>query len=252
MFFLAWKTCSRVAVPFTFMTMAIQYFLTFLTALKSLSFFAAFDSSLWFSTLTSNDSSFKVTGFAFTLMTSFRTSMRTIGSSFFITNGSTTMWWQIPVLLRIKMFSAIAIIPRHWLIIFKIALWAFPIEYISRLSLLLLINIFNPLLNATQMHGDWTAVACPDPISSSNILRTDYTVLLWVTTWTLNKTRSLQIITLSWVWWWIRRFLHIFFIFRFEILCWGILRRIFGSWLFSLAVLVSVGLLLVLDFLVGD
>ena len=83
------RTCMTIFLTFMFVT--VQYFLAFLTTLKSNSFLATFCHSLTFSTLTYNKHSLVLTGSTFAFMTNVRARMSTIRSSLFITNLSTRM-----------------------------------------------------------------------------------------------------------------------------------------------------------------
>lgn len=85
---LTW-TCMTIFLTFMFVT--IQYFLTFLTTLKSCSLLATFCHSLTFSTLTCNNYSLVLTGPTFAFMADVRTRVSTIGTSLFVTNFSTRM-----------------------------------------------------------------------------------------------------------------------------------------------------------------
>ena len=78
----AWLTNTRVTISLTFMFFTIQQFLTFFTTLIYQSILTAFHHSLTLSTLTSYHSSFMITRRAFSWMTSFRTRMSAIGTSF--------------------------------------------------------------------------------------------------------------------------------------------------------------------------
>ena len=50
------------------------------------------------------------------------------------------------------MFSTEAIILRHWFIVFKIALWTFPIKKMQSFLILLLVDAFNPIFYALEVH----------------------------------------------------------------------------------------------------
>jgi hypothetical protein len=74
-----------------FVVMAVQYFFAFFTALKNLPLFAAFYSSLRFSTLTSDYRALEVTRLAFSTMTDIGAIMWAISSTFFPADLSTGM-----------------------------------------------------------------------------------------------------------------------------------------------------------------
>ena len=80
-------------------------------------------------------------------MTSFRTRMSAIGTSFSATYFPTRVRQQISIILRVEMLSTVAVIFRHGFIVFKIALRTFPVEDMKSLLQLLLIDIFNPLFD---------------------------------------------------------------------------------------------------------
>ena len=90
-FLFAGLTGSCMTIFLTFMFIAIQYFLTFLTTLKSNSFLATFCHSLTFSTLTYNKHTLVLTGPTFAFMTNIRTRVSTIRPSLFVTDFSTRM-----------------------------------------------------------------------------------------------------------------------------------------------------------------
>jgi len=96
--------------------------------------------------------------------------MRAIRATLFSTNLSTRMRSKIPILFRIFMFSTIAIVLRYWFIVLIITLRAFPVEDMNSFALLLLVYVHDPLLDAFQMHGNRTACASPNPVSSANVL----------------------------------------------------------------------------------
>jgi hypothetical protein len=50
------------------------------------------------------------------------------------------------------MFAAIAIVLGLWLVVFVVALWAFPVEDNGGFFIELLIDILDPLLDAFEMH----------------------------------------------------------------------------------------------------
>lgn len=148
MFFLARHAFSWMTITLAFMIVAIQYLLTFFTALERLTLLAASHCSLWFSTLTGNNRSLEVTRFALAWVTEIRTRMRTKGSSFLITPFSTRMRLQIPLIFRIQMLPAEAIIFRHRLIVLELALRALPAINKMRFLIKLLIDINDPSLDA--------------------------------------------------------------------------------------------------------
>ena len=74
-----------------FVVVTVQYFFAFFTALKNLPLFAAFYSSLRFSTLTGDYSALEVTRLAFSTMTDIGAIMWAISSTFFIADLSTGM-----------------------------------------------------------------------------------------------------------------------------------------------------------------
>ena len=78
-----------MAIFLTLVFMAIEYFLTFFSALICHSFFTAFDISLAFSTLAVDDYTLEITWFAFTSMANLLARMRAIITSFFVANLST-------------------------------------------------------------------------------------------------------------------------------------------------------------------
>ena len=75
----------------TFMVVAVQYFFAFLTALENLSLFAAFYSSLRFSTLASDYRALEVTRLALSTMTDIGAIVWAISSTFFPADLSTGM-----------------------------------------------------------------------------------------------------------------------------------------------------------------
>ena len=85
-------------------------------------------------------------------MASLRTGMRAGSSSFSITNLSTRMREKISVNFRVEMFPTEAVVFGHRLVVFKIALRTFPVEDVKRLLELLLIDVFDPLFYASQVH----------------------------------------------------------------------------------------------------
>jgi hypothetical protein len=141
-----------MAISFTFMVVAVQYFLTLFTTLENLSFLTTFYSSLRFSALTSDESSLVITRFAFSRMANVCTRMRTIGSSLFITYLSARMRLKISIELRVQMFSTITVIFWKRFIVLEVALWTFPIEDDMCFFIKLLINVLNPLFDAFQVH----------------------------------------------------------------------------------------------------
>ena len=68
------------------------------------------------------------------------------------------------------MFSTIAVIFRHGFIVLIIALRTFPIEDVIGLSIFLLVDVFDPLLDAFEVHRDAAATAGPNVVSSSDLL----------------------------------------------------------------------------------
>lgn len=74
-----------------FVVVAVQYFFAFLTALKNLSLFTAFYSSLRFSTLTSDYRALEITRLAFSTMTDIGAIVWAISSTFFPADLSTGM-----------------------------------------------------------------------------------------------------------------------------------------------------------------
>ena len=84
--FFARLACSRVTISLTFMFMTVQYTLTLLTTLKNKSLFTAFNWTFCLTTLTFDEGTLVFTRRTFSWMATFRAGMRTVRSSFFITN----------------------------------------------------------------------------------------------------------------------------------------------------------------------
>ena len=74
-----------------FVIVAVQYFFTFFTALKTLSFLTAFYSSLRFSALTVNYSALEIAWLAFSTMADIGAIVWAISSTFFAADLSTRM-----------------------------------------------------------------------------------------------------------------------------------------------------------------
>lgn len=171
------------------MIMAVQYLLAFLTTLKYLPLFTTFYRSLRLATLASYDGSFIITRLALSRVANISAIMRAVSSSFLSTDFSARMCFEVTILFRIKVFSTIAVVFGHGLVILKVALWAFPIEDDMRLLVELLVDVLNPLLDAFKMHGDTAAGTGPYPIFPSDVLSADNAIMLVMTALSLLELR---------------------------------------------------------------
>lgn len=77
---------------------------------------------------------------------------------------------KISVDFRVKMLPTEAVVFGHRLVVFKIALRAFPVENVKWLFELLLVDIFDPFFYALQVHGDVAASAGPYPVFPPDLL----------------------------------------------------------------------------------
>lgn len=103
------------------------------------------------------------------------------------------------------MFSTIAIIFWHWIVILIVTLWTFPIEDNIILFFIIFIYIKNPIFDTFKVHWNWTASASPDIIFPSYVFRTYDTKLFKMT---LSTVLSFFVI---------RDLIFFFFVIRFMI-----------------------------------
>ena len=69
------------------------------------------------------------------------------------------------------MFSAITVVFGHGFVELEVTLWTFPVKDVLNLFVgVVLIDIFYPLFDAFEVHGDRTAGTGPNPIFSFNLL----------------------------------------------------------------------------------
>lgn len=95
------------------------------------------------------------------------------------------------------MFSTEAIILRHRFIVFKIALWTFPIEKMQSFLILLLVDAFNPIFYALEVHWDAATTTSPNEIFSMNKLRAYDAMHVVMTTLTFCKFWRIKFFLLS-------------------------------------------------------
>lgn len=67
------------------------------------------------------------------------------------------------------MFSTIAIIFWHWIVILIVTLWTFPVVDNIILFLFILVYVKNPIFYAFKVHWNWTTCTSPDVILPSHI-----------------------------------------------------------------------------------
>ena len=103
------------------------------------------------------------------------------------------------------MFSTIAIIFWHWIVILIVTLWTFPIEDNIILFFIIFIYIKNPIFDTFKVHRNWTASTSPYIIFPSHIFRTYDTKLFKMT---LSAVLSFFVI---------RDLIFFFFVIRFMI-----------------------------------
>lgn len=89
------------------------------------------------------------------------------------------------------MLSAVAVIFGKRLVVLIVALWAFPVEDNGGFLVELLVDVLDPLFDASEVHGDAAASAGPDPVLPADVLGTDDAVLLVLAALALHEPRSL-------------------------------------------------------------
>jgi hypothetical protein len=103
-------------------------------------------------------------------MAEIRAGMWAKRSPLLIASPSTGVGLQIPLILRVEMLPAEAVVLRHWLVVLELALRALPAEDKLRLLIQLLVDVVYPCLYAFQMHRDAAALAGPNPILLPDLL----------------------------------------------------------------------------------
>ena len=88
---------------------------------------------------------------------------------------------QIPVVLRIEVFPAVAVVLGHRFVVLVVALRTLPVEDMDRLLVQLLVHLLNPLFYATQVHRNAAALAGPNRLLAVDLLRTHQTTHVVVT-----------------------------------------------------------------------
>lgn len=128
MFLLAGHAWTSVAVPLALMIVAVEYPLALLAALEGQSLLTALHCPLRLAALTCHHSPLEIAGLALARMADALTGMRAVGTPLLAANFPAGMWLQIPIVLRIEMFPAVAVVFGNGLIVLVVALRAFPVE----------------------------------------------------------------------------------------------------------------------------
>ena len=190
-FFLAGHALAGVAVPLALMVVAVQYLLALLAALEGQPLLAALHCPLRLAALAGDDRTLEIAGLALARMADTLAGVRAVGPPLLSADFPAGVWLKIPIVLRVEVRSAVAVVLGERLIILVVALWAFPVEDDGGFLVELLVDVLDPLFDAAEVHRDAAAGAGPDPVLPADVFRTDDAVLLVVAALALHVLRGL-------------------------------------------------------------